>query len=386
LDTSEEYGKQIGKIKTDEEVGKFKKENEDLSALAAEISSSFAGIKYWYVANCAPHIDNSDVSDLDCSEHEFVNTKSMKCPKTAPGVGTVWDGPCENFDNDDTCSVKCGEGVSVFPADAPKSVQYTCAVKVEDNTPKAKWGAEKPIQCCTGTCTGNNIYTGECSNGKQQCEACASGKKASNDNKSCVDVSCPENADGSPCLCKTGYKANPQLQFSTSKGEWKGRCVVDDCPTNTQGYPNCECARGSAGSLSHDRQKANKGETGWIGSCTPCVAGQSFSTESGIDTCTTCKQCDAASEVEKTACTSTQDRTCQCKAGFYGEAGKCTQCQSGKYTDENGKSACDECMVCNSMTEMMVSACQPSSNTVCRCKPPYGTTNNGGGCYEIVDG
>lgn len=87
-------------------------------------------------------------------------------------------------------------------------------------------------------------------------------------------------------------------------------------------------------------------------------------------------------------CTTTTDRVCLCKPGYFGQAGECSACvqEAGsivRYSDVAGSAECKMCEVCNSVTEVEVEACTPSQDTKCQCKD-YGGDGNINGCGQKV--
>ena len=106
--------------------------------------------------------------------------------------------------------------------------------------------------------------------------------------------------------------------------------------------------------------------------CTACVDGSTFQTETGASTCEDCTACgDGATEA--TACTKTADRTCACSDGFEhfnGGSQSCSACEAGHFSNADTRAGGSD-------------ACQPWKN----CPPGQGRVENSGGsseCFEAI--
>ena len=122
-------------------------------------------------------------------------------------------------------------------------------------------------------------------------------------------------------------------------------------------------------------------------SCTPCTAGTSYQDSRGQTACITCRTCDGTSFVqEKSACTTTTNRVCECAAGYdsLDSAGtSCTACDVGgaeRFKASAGGAACQACRGdCDTaLSASETTACTRITNRLCECKAGYTNMDNAG--------
>lgn len=387
VDPSTSYLTLLSTAKSTSQISQIKTQNTGVSTMITEIDSSLDNVDYWYVPSCEALIpDLANITQRDCSKYTFTDTSSLTCPNTAPEPFSEWDGVCaRDQTSGGKCTIKCSAGALVFPDTAAARVEYTCSTAVVNSVPSAFWdGKSGRLQCCVNNCTRTQRRASTCAVGLYDCVDCATGMVANTAGTSCQAVDCPTFASGSPnCACNAGYFGN--LTWSRPDGRWVGTCQVANCPANAGTTTTaCRCSAGYAGTLTYSSV------TGWSGTCTICTAGATFASAAGATACSACRACNSVTETLRTECTISTDRVCQCQIGHFSSGGVCTACVQtatipgiSKYSDVPGLTACKDCMVCNSLTEVVSAPCTTTANTKCKCNI-YSTSTNVNGCYELI--
>ncbi|KAJ1487097.1 hypothetical protein T484DRAFT_1666283, partial [Baffinella frigidus] len=164
------------------------------------------------------------------------------------------------------------------------------------------------------------------------------------------------------------------------------------CPTNavsaegSTALSSCECPAGYTGNAGvgescveceADTYKDASGSATKPPTCAPCEAG-TFKDATDASECTACPT-DAVSAEGSTALSS-----CECPAGYTGNAGEgegCVRCEGGTYKDVSGLG---ECSVCPTNS---VSAYGSTGRASCRCAEGYtGDAGSGAECVACVAG
>ncbi len=221
----------------------------------------------------------------------------------------------------------------------------------------------------------------------QPCRACGAGAEVVSDCSASVNRVCrciagydSLSAAGSTCvLCTAGAKFKPTAgpaSCQTCRTCGQGTEVVSECtPTANR---QCQCGTGYD-SLNHPA-------TGQA-TCSLCAAptgtnaGGKFKASAGAAACQSCRSCDGASAQEVSACTATQDRTCECKAGadsLNGAGTTCSACTTGKFKVSTGAGSCQACAICPPRIATEELKCLPVQDRTCLCQNadscPSGTT------------
>eukprot|EP00300_Choanocystis_sp_HF-7_P033185 c45481_g1_i1.p1 GENE.c45481_g1_i1~~c45481_g1_i1.p1 ORF type:complete len:832 (+),score=132.61 c45481_g1_i1:37-2532(+) len=354
--------------KTPQEITDLINRDEAVRKLAGEVASSLANIEFWYTKTCDKYFTpiTTELTNFNCAALTFTDSSApLKCDEVPPVVNAKWSGSCTAREVGNLCTVRCDPDATGFPDRQVVTTQLKCALlKKSSGNPKqfTNWETTNNVQCCKGTCTHPTKELSGCERGANTCADCASG--FFNNAQKCALRDCPVNSAGAPtCKCNSGYAGT--LAWSRDQGVWTGTCTLAACPANADGGPNCKCKAGFAGTLAW-----NANTNLWTGTCSACVTGQGYAPTIGMPQCSVCSPCDSTSEIEKTPCTSTVNRVCECRPGYERRDGKCQTCvqkpgQIVNYKDVSGDQACRACVICNTQTEVTLRTCTPTSNAAC---------------------
>lgn len=346
--------------------------------LVMEFKSSLDAIKKMSYSACADYDEATDLSDLDCSRHIFRNTGEWRCGKAVPPpMSEFVGGKCKSDYDGDTCTTKCKLAYTREAAD--QSGLLTCqkvqGEGIEGVDVEMKWSSpslvckachncdqqreERLEQCTTDTdtiCGCKPGYSGVSSTAASLsgCQLCAAGKFAD---------------EAGLTECKS---CEAEVNFSDERGATECK-ACHTCGTGEVFATACSPAADTT-------CQCDVGFAGTSGNCQAC-GGTTFADEKGQEMCKECQTC-GEGEAIKSACTAKSDTECHCKAGYAGVWGNCAACENRKtFTNKDGMTRCDDCMICNSKQETEVAPCATNADTVCQCVSESAEENET--CYHM---